>query len=116
MRLSQILSDRKIVQIGIGDDALNVTYRPQAITPETLDRMTAANDKPGAAIVETVVEMVADWDLTDDDGSPYPLTIKDVRRLPVSFLSTIVKEITDDLNPNAGKRKTSGATSSLAGA
>lgn len=110
MKLSELFAETKVLVVAVGGGELNVTYRPDAITPETLDRMSNAASAPGEAIVSTVVELVASWDLTDDDGSIYPLTVKDVRRLPLSFLSTVIKAITDDINPNASRRKPLNAT------
>lgn len=86
MRLSELFAEKKVLVVPVGDGELNVTYKPDAITPETLDRMSNAANAPGEAIVSTVVELVTEWDLTDDDESPYPLTFKDLRRLPISFL------------------------------
>lgn len=105
MRLSEIFSTSKTVEVTIGDGKLAVTYRPDAVTPELVDRMNNTGSAPGEAIATSVVELVESWDLTDNDGQPYPLTVEAVRKLPVSFLSSVTNAITDDINPNARKRK-----------
>ena len=110
MRLSELFSETKVLPVAIGDSELSVTYRPQAITPEMMDRMTTAANAPGEAIVKTVVDLVVAWDLTDDSSAPYPVTLDNVRKLPVSFLATITKAITEDINPNALMRNSSRAT------
>lgn len=104
MRLSQILSETKVVSVSISGDTLAVTYRPQAVTPEMVDRMNGANSAPGDAIASTVVDLVHEWDLTDDNGKSYPITLETVRKLPVSFLSAVTQAITTDINPNPQKR------------
>jgi len=115
MRLSRIVAERKTLHVEVGEHALHVVYRPQAVTPAMLDRMTVANEKPGSMLVSVVCDLVEGWDLTDDQGEGYPLVAESVRLLPRAFLSTVVKTVTEDINPNPTKRRALSATSSLAG-
>ena len=130
MRLSEIFSERKTVSVPVGEGNLSVTYRPGAITPQLLDQigslagieeggddsmaMVNAFSSVASTAVAMVEKAVVEWDLTDDNGNPYPLTTDALRQLPLQFLLTITKAINKDSNPNPTKRKTSADTSSLA--
>lgn len=104
MRVSELFAETKALTVPVGEGEIKLSYRPQAVTPEMIDRMTNAGNVPGDAIVATVVDLVAAWDLQGDDEAAYPLTVKDVRRLPITFLATLTKAITEDINPNAVRR------------
>lgn len=131
MRLSQILSERKELAILFDDVTLNVVYKPKALTPETIDSFANIAEKLGGSRegiesianqdifkqlqamssissmpVIQIVSLVAEWDLTDDDGVTIPITVEDVRKLPVEFLKQVVSAINTDINPNPTKRKT----------
>lgn len=115
MRLSEIFSEVKTVTLPVGDGTLELGYRPSAITPELVDRMNGSSSAPGEAIAQSVCDLVDSWDLTDDEGKPYPLTAEAVRKLPISFLASITKAVTEDITPNAQRRNNSKGTSSMMG-
>lgn len=139
MKLSQVLSERKRLAIAVGDDVLNVVYRPKAITPEMVDgSITAAqlaksgalnadsltienaDEKFGMVLrmsampVDSVLAYVESWDLTDEEGVTIPLSRESLRTLPIEFLKTVVAAINEDMRPNPTKVKPSHETSSLA--
>lgn len=116
MRLSEIYSQVKTITVPVGTGTLQVTYRPQAITPEMVDRMNDTRGAtPGEAIATCVVDLVSSWDLTSDDGKPYPITLESVRQLPIAFLAEITKAVTADITPNAQRRNSSNGGSSMTG-
>lgn len=140
MRLSTILADRKRLEIPIGEDVLNIVYRPNAITPETTSALSNLAKRVGELLgneenqdnpligiqaievgaemsninVQQVLSYVVEWDLLEDDGSPVALTVERISELPQKFLETVVQAITKDNRPNPTKSKPSRVTSSMA--
>lgn len=102
MQLSKITSQRQALEIPIGEDTLNITYRPQAVTLELVDRKEQALTQPGEALALTLCDLVESWDLVDDGtGTPYPLQLASVRKLPLEFVNLVLEAILKDsrLNP-----------------
>lgn len=101
MQLSKITSARLTLAIPIGDETLNVVYRPQAITLELVDRKEIAQTIPGETLALTLVELIESWDLIDDQGNTYPLTVEAVKRLPVEFVNAVLEVVLREsrLNP-----------------
>lgn len=104
------------VAIKIGDDTLNVTYRPGVITPGFTD---AHWFEPAAWLAQAVEK----WDLEDDGGEVVPLRKVEkgadgekitptpaLLDLPQDFLLLVQREINRDLLPGKRLRGTSAVT------
>lgn len=106
-KISSLLAET--VTIPVPDLGLTVTYRPGLLTPEMHDKTIdwlAEKRQPAAAARNLAVTLVS-WDLTDDDGKPYPTDEKALRKLPVRIIFDVFSAIQDDLNPNVEKSKAS---------
>lgn len=101
MQLSKITAQRETLAIPIGEDKLNIVYKPQAVTLELVDRKEQAISQPGETLARLLVDLVDSWDLFDDAGQVYPLEVAAVRLLPIDFVNVILEAILKEsrLNP-----------------
>ncbi len=113
IRISHLSKDRRSIVIPVGDEALNIVYRPGGLTPETEDRLHELTEEQrgGAALVAFLRDLIVSWDLLDDQGKPLPVDETTLRLLPTGFLSMMVQTIVDDMRPNLMSAGTSGAGS-----
>lgn len=93
MKLSEITDKRVDCAIAFGQETLNVVYNPAFLTPAREQQM--ADETESQQVAELIVGTVLEWDLTDDDGTPIPLTIEAVKDLPVILLGRIFSAIGD---------------------
>jgi hypothetical protein len=112
MRLSKVLEKRATVAIDMGDgESLNVTYRPNSITPELIDR--AGTQETSAALVVSITSgLVEAWDLTDEHDKTIPVTAQEIAKLPINFLNSVISAVSADSRLDPTKRSLSVATSS----
>lgn len=117
MRLSHVLADERNVTIEIDGEKLAVTYRPSSFTPEVEDAFlsTMDNRRSGNAMAQVLAGMLVGWDLQDEQGSVYPTTEAELRKLPMLFLGQVVEAIMEDIRPNARKRSSSNGGSLVKG-
>jgi hypothetical protein len=102
MKLSCLRNKAIKASLTIGDDCLNFTHDPSKFTVRFYQNLLGDNDESkleGLAIFVSTV--VTEWDLTDDAGSPYPLTVPALSELPIDFLNQVVGKIHEDNNPKA---------------
>ena len=103
MKLSQVLGSTRTVSITLGDEALEVTYRPGAVTPASLARATAALDgatderSSQLAAIDLMVQFLGDvlvsWNLTDEDGTELPTNRETLQLLPIEALARVFAAI-----------------------
>lgn len=85
-------------------DHLTVSYRP--------NKMTTAWMNDGRKLVDSMPEIVTEWDLTDDDGSPFPLDSENLSRLPITFLGYVLSQLLGDMTTGKAPRPGSSANGS----
>jgi hypothetical protein len=111
--LKQILGNTATVSIPFGADSLNVEYRPGKLTPEAIAKLqifVGIDNSVTQAAVQAkfneydgmIVDLIASWDLLEDDGvTPIPITVERMFTLAASLPSIIVLAILGDINPNS---------------
>lgn len=119
-RITDLFGDTETTHIDVGNSRVNITYRPNAVTPRMqkafdrvqrlarrtreydgadmdevpeglLDEISDA-DIPGF-MVTAVCRTVTGWDLEDPDGQPYPVTEESVADLPTEFLQDVIAAV-----------------------
>lgn len=91
MKFSELSRRTATTRIDYDGEEVELTYRPHVITPELLARL---DDLSGVdAVVDQVVTLIAEWDVTMDDGSRMDVTDANARRLPLSFLKCAVSGV-----------------------
>lgn len=114
MRVSDLVRDRRTVAVAVGAEVVNVTYAPSYHTPalaERLSVLSASTDKP-QWMLEFLAAALREWDVTDDAGAPYPITLESLMALPTVFLWAVLAAVLTDLRGAADDPKGSGAGSS----
>lgn len=110
MRVSDLSvdSEEKAISVKFGENSLNLVYRVDKITPKSEGRLMdlARENRSGGALAEVLAAVVVSWDLENDKGEPYPVTIEALSELPILVLSAIFEAIQAAQRPNrkSGKR------------
>lgn len=91
---------------GDGEE-LAVTYKPGILTA-ALENELSAYGQRSEGWADLVSRLVVSWELTGEDGNPYPLQKEALMALPGWMLQAVVFGIREDLSPNS---KTIGETS-----
>lgn len=96
MKLSTVSSrlERTTVDLG-GGAQIWVDFRPQAITPQLVAKVAAAEASQDAGAVvaslsATLCAVVAGWDLQEDDDTMVPITPERLSTIPVSVLYSVL--------------------------
>lgn|SRR5690606_25094579 len=116
IRISDLVKETRPLSIPLddedGEETLNITYRPSAMTPAVEAEMHQAISRRqgGAALVAPLSHLIVTWDVVDEAGEPLPVTTEVLNMLPIDFLSRIITEIGRDMNPNAGEAVSSFGT------
>jgi hypothetical protein len=109
-KISHLLKDKRPLAIDLGEgETLNVVYRPGVLTPARHDEAIdlVEQQRVGAALAKSLSLSLVSWDLTGEEGEPYPVDEDTLRELPVRFLDMVFSAIQDDNVPNGKKSKQS---------
>jgi hypothetical protein len=93
MRISQLRNKRVPLAIDLFDDVLNVVYDPTYLTPEVEDAIEASTTSEEMASI--LSGMLVEWDLLNDDESPFELTPEKLKTLPTVVLAMVVNKVAE---------------------
>jgi len=111
--LSELRAKEKKIVVDFYGEKVNVTYRPNVITPAYQQRikdLRGKSDTPEAEQWAVIIEAVSDWDLTDDEGV-LAVNSAGIALVPTELLQAIMRAISEDASPNSKSAATSGAGS-----
>jgi hypothetical protein len=102
--LAKLVADRASVTLDFGDDAtLNIDYHPTKVTGKMLQDLAALDDLKNmshgqaigllASATNTLLALLAAWDLVDDDGAVLPLDQETVESLGLTLQWRILAEV-----------------------
>lgn len=74
---------------------LNIVYAPSSYTVAELEELQAA-ERDVSRVVKSIQDLVLEWDLTDDDGTPIPLDSESLRNVPTNIFMHIIKAVNED--------------------
>lgn len=108
--VSNLQKDVRTFPLVYNGEEAKVTYRPSVVTPARLDALREVPAEEGdRALVMLLSELLVEWEVMDDDGSPFPTSAPALSTLPIQFLAEVVNQIRDDTNPAAaGKASPAG--------
>ena len=94
MKLSSLLAAKKPVDVPFGDQVLKIEYRPAVLTMEFIQGKLSQQ-----SVEEALLELIATWDLEDENGKPLPLDLESLK-LPEAVQGAIIQTATRDTYPN----------------
>lgn len=104
LSISELVRDRRTIYVPYYNQLVEVTYKPQLYT---VAMAAAANTMP---VVEWLVTLVDTWDVTDADGTIWPITTEKLLELPLRLLSDIGYAIVQDVRLGEAQSSTGGGS------
>lgn len=112
--ITQLVDAKRTVMVPFADTALTVSYRPGVVTPRLQKAIAQAqrDQDLDAGLLWPMAELLAAWDLTDDDGSVIATTPDALADVPASVLLTVLAAIGEDMapNPSSAERSSNGSS------
>lgn len=114
MRLSAAVSKANTIEVEFdNEETLKVEYRPASYTPAQLSKMraeseaAAENDEDAALsrMVDTMLQLLVSWDLTEDDGTEIPLTREALQHVPLNLFNEVISAVGEDQQAGKARRK-----------
>lgn len=122
MELTELVANEAVVYVPVGDEKVEVRYKPAEITQDIFilmakgydiddeaERRASAADEDAPAeqvdkggIVGVIPKIVKWWDVTRQ-GENVAVTDENVRRMPLEFLRKVIKEILADSRDDEGE-------------
>lgn len=99
MRLSQAVSPAEPITVKFVGAELHIMYRPMTYTPAQIDQMQAEAAEKGAgskgtdSLINSMINMIESWDLTDEDDAPILLERGPMRQVPTNVYMAIMSAI-----------------------
>lgn len=114
MKLSALTSKTTRIIVNLAGEPVWVDVRPQAVTTDVITAYTVASNQDDAAAMadlfpRLLCELVAGWDLQEDDGEMVPLTVERVKQLPLNATALILREGMRGVMPGETMPETSDA-------
>lgn len=103
IKLHQLNEERAEVVIPVGDDTLEVSFRPGAFTPAAISKLEQA-EAGGAGtgeLVKLLSDAIVEWGLLDEKGDQIPVTVDALSSLPIRIVRQISEAISGEMGPNA---------------
>jgi hypothetical protein len=102
LRVTDLITDRRTIQVLFGEEILSITYRPSGFTPATEEKLDdlVQGKRIGKPLVDFLLDTLVAWDLLDDQGNVLPISRQVLAKLPLAFLARLFRAITEDLRPN----------------
>jgi hypothetical protein len=103
-------SRRKQVTAQTEYGAINVVYRPGAISTPMIKRFKSAGDDPDV-VIPIIADLIADWDVYEDEEGTRRVSPTDAEAVAMfdvpGFLAPVIEAVMDDMQP--GKPSATGS-------
>ena len=80
----------------LGEDSINLVYYPNRISTKAIAQLESGLD----GLNLTLSQIIKTWDVTNEDGSMYPLDPDSLSILGIPVLAHISQSIAEDIRPN----------------
>lgn len=110
--LSELTSDTATIKFDFGAFPVSLVYHPAMIAEEFIEEFLlfqkmgedSGEDQVMGTLKsfnKTLCEVIESWDITEGDGKTMiPLTVTNMRRIPLKLRMTIAVQIINDMRPN----------------
>lgn len=98
LKISDLMAKKCALAVDIQGVPVQLTYRPNVITPEKMARMKKLTVEE--SIVKQVCMIVVEWDIETEAGRPLPITEQELRKVPVDVLAAVLHAINNDSTPS----------------
>ncbi len=91
------------------DYIVNVRFNASALTPAWVrDTQRRADDSDPLSMAKAVADILVEWDVTNDDGSPYPPTADNLAVFSFVELGAFVERMIEAATPASAEGNASG--------
>jgi|SRR5215217_1744605 len=104
--IKKVKEETRAATFEVGGQTGSITFYPKRFTKSLLNTATAAGDNIDQ-LIAILVPLIADWDVVDDDGKPYPITSEALSEFPLEVLKVIQQAIFAEYLPGEGNGATS---------
>lgn len=103
MKLSDLQQDTLPFQAAVDGGTIKGKFRPRAYTPKVEQLVVGAQEtaSPASSLAEALSRLLVSWDLSAEDGAPYPTSHEALLEVPVVVLGDVFKAIARAMAPKA---------------
>jgi hypothetical protein len=99
MQIADALGEETSLAVSFPKGQLNIVYRPMTYTVAELEQLQRS-DKDPVQIVNSMLDLLVSWDLTDGDGAPVPIDYESLRqKVPTAIFLRILRAVNEDQGP-----------------
>lgn len=100
VNLTDKINQTKVFTLDWDGDDVDVSYRPNAVTPALLEEVDEAAKADDLSMLGVLLDPVLDWwDVLDADGQRIGTDPDTIRTLPMRFIGLVQRGIERDQNP-----------------
>ncbi len=102
IRLADLESNLRTINVAYFQFNAVVTYRPALMTPEGDSQYAKAAEEGedlNFLLIDRLCKVMVTWDLVDEDGEMYPITPDALGKIDSGFLRAIIEAIGEDRAP-----------------
>lgn len=101
MNLANLHAQKATTTITIGGESLTVEYHPHLVSQAAVDECNT-NDE----LFEYTTKIITAWDMYEDDVTPMPPTLENIKRIPRDVLQEIINRLIFGNEGDEGKSTT----------
>jgi hypothetical protein len=99
------------VHVDLGDgDTLNIVFNLNGITPAWVQR---TQEPDVMSVARALADVIAEWDVTDEQGQPYPPTTENISSLSYPVETAIAMKLIEAAAPVSEEGNVSSGPSSI---
>ena len=96
LKLKDLQKNVHVVEVMWDGETCNITYKPGAITGKTMKKVISNTEAGDVDPMYTFLDKcVMDWDLIDEKGDPYVVTMDFLEELPLPFIKHVFEAIVE---------------------
>ena len=124
IELSDLLSERRWIEVEIDDNKINVAYNPNRITNRRMAELTqlqaalkrndseVSEEEALYTTIKLFCDVVVEWDIMHK-GEPYPIEFKALQDFPSAIMNRIWAALRNDIDTGEEEKKASNENSAV---